>query len=167
MILIMYKVNLIKHKNLKQEDLLKICAIKSLNWPYPITEQLSWIKNNIEENDYHLMIKQNEEVIAYANLVNVTATTINGCDIVFKGVGNVCTSEKGKGYGNIIMTGVNNVLATKNWPGILLCKHNLLGYYEKFNWKTVETLCKKRGILTLTHNCNAPLGTLSNLSKIF
>lgn len=128
-----YKVKLIQHKNLTNALLEDIVKLKSLRWPYPFDNQLLWIKNNILENDYHLLLYFEESIFAYCNFVDINVT-INNELTRFKGLGNVCTSISGKGYGDILMNEINNVLNFNNWKGILLCRDELIKYYQKFDW---------------------------------
>lgn len=132
-----FTTSLIKHSDISDEELTEICKLKAIRWNYSLDKHKKWVEENIMENDFHLLIMENRKPIAYTNLVDVSAI-INHQNIKVRGIGNVCTSETGRGYGNILMQNVNEVLKQNNWVGILLCKEQLTAYYEKFNWKLLD-----------------------------
>lgn len=132
-----FTTTIIKHADVSEEEITEICKIKAIRWNYTLDQHRNWLIENIDENDYHLIIKQDSEVVAYTNLVDVVAT-INNEQIKVRGIGNVCTAETGKGYGNILMDSVNKSLLTNDWVGLLLCKSELVQFYEKFDWIVIE-----------------------------
>lgn len=132
-----YQVEIHTHCDLSKDKLLEIIDIKSVRWNYSVDQHLDWIKKNIQADDKHILFYLENQLIAYTNLVNVIAD-INGEKTSFKGIGNVCTLVSGKGYGNLLMGAINDVLTQNNWKGILFCKDHLVKYYEKFSWRVVE-----------------------------
>lgn len=115
----------------------EICILKAIRWEYSLEQHKKWMIENIQSNDFHVLIKDVQKPIAYTNLVDIT-TIINNENVNVRGVGNVCTSETGKGFGNVLMEEVNAVLTQNQWKGILLCKDHLVPYYEKFDWKLIN-----------------------------
>lgn len=132
-----FTTSLIKHSDISEEELTEICELKAIRWEYSLEQHKKWMADNIKPNDFHVIIKADQQPIAYTNLVDVNAS-INKENINVRGIGNVCTSETGKGFGNILMEEVNKVLVTHDWKGILLCKDHLVPYYEKFDWKLID-----------------------------
>ena len=63
----------------------------------------------MEEDDYHLCIYIKNNIIAYMNFVFIEAK-VNDSIIPFVGIGNVCTAESGKGYGDLLMKEVNKII---------------------------------------------------------
>lgn len=133
-----FLTSVIKHSEISEEQLTEICRLKAIRWDYTLDQHKKWAIENIQASDFHILIKYDEKPIAYTNLVDVTAI-INDTNINVRGIGNVCTSETGKGFGNILMEEVNAVLVQNQWKGILLCKDNLVPYYEKFDWKLINS----------------------------
>jgi predicted GNAT family N-acyltransferase len=131
------EIKLIRHENISAPTLNQICELKSLHWHFPIEKQLAWIEANIQKNDYHLLIIEDSQLVAYMNLVDINVE-IDDHTEAFKGIGNVCTRSSGKGLGNILMDAVNQALIKYEWHGILLCKDPLVGYYKKNHWALVE-----------------------------
>lgn len=131
------KTKILKHSDISESEVLEVCSLKAIRWNYSLEEHRKWMKVNIKDEDYHILIKDDNKLIAYANLVNTTAL-INRKLTNFKGIGNVCTIESGVGYGNILMNAINKGLDENNWSGILLCKDDLIKYYKKFDWTLIK-----------------------------
>lgn len=130
---------IIKHSDTSIEVLEKIANIKSLRWPYTLSQHLDWFKLNIKPDDLHLLIYDDNEIVAYMNLVSVEMEVNNKLQKAL-GIGNVCTSESGKGLGNILMQEVNEYLLLNNICGLLFCKDNLVSYYQKNKWILVDKI---------------------------
>lgn len=130
------KTQLVKHSYISLELLERIALLKSIRWSYPVEKQLEWMNDNLKSEDYHLLVYADEKLIAYTNFVNILVN-INNIPMPFSGIGNVCTSESGKGYGEYLMNSINEAIIAQNWNGVLLCKDHLVPYYEKYGWKLV------------------------------
>lgn len=164
------EIKLIKHSEASNDILEKIAKIKSIRWKYSEIEQLLWMQKNLQQEDVHLLIYLKEEIIAYSNFVR-TEVIINGKPTPFMGLGNVCTLESGKGYGEVLMNGVNMSLLENNWSGILLCKENLISYYNKYNWILVPKLLidseRLLGVNTMLFNYSVEILNLDYFGKNF
>lgn len=124
------------HKYLTDEELDKIISLKMQHWEYSKESQIKWIKENIDQNDIHLMVMVNKDnLIAYLNMVRVSISA-NGNEKPFFGIGNVCVDKQylRLGYGGLIMNISRFVLQQSKLPGILLCKKYLIEFYSKGNW---------------------------------
>jgi hypothetical protein len=131
------KIKFIVHKNVTKIELEEIIQIKTIAWPYSFEKQLKWIKNNIKESDVHVLLYDIQgEIIAYANLINI-GVKINHLDFSAFGIGNVCTKEKGKGYGKVLMNFINHYLLQKNKIGLLFCTPKLIHFYELNQWELI------------------------------
>lgn len=132
-------IKIIKHSNIDQYTLKEIVKIKQLSWDYPYESHLNWIRENIQDDDLHFILYENDKMIAYINLVNADVIID---DSLYKsiGIGNVCAASKGKGYGGRIMIELNRYLIQIDSIGILLCKSPLLEFYKKFSWEIVDVV---------------------------
>lgn len=164
------KTKLIRHYDTSKDLLEAIGTIKSMRWKYPLEKQLDWIKNNLNINDYHLLIYLDEQLIGYTNLVDIEVI-INTNPVKFRGIGNVCTLESGKGYGDLLMKEINKSIKEKNWNGVLLCKDNLVAYYTKYEWdivsKEVIKSEKLKEINTMTFNYDERVDSLEYTQSLF
>ena len=130
-------IKFINHNNITDELINKIILIKGQHWKYSIEDQLKWISKNINSNDKHLMIFNNDNMlIAYMNMVNRTIEIEN---IVYDilGIGNICVDSNyiGKSMGKLLMSVCTFNLNNINKTGVLLCKDKLISFYTKSGWK--------------------------------
>lgn len=132
-----YETLLVRHSDISEELLEEIYQLKAIRWNYNANQQKVWIQKNIFPADHHVIIIKNNRIIAYTNLVNVNVN-INGTKENVKGVGNVCTSESGLGFGNVLMKMVNQIILEDKSKGLLMCRDYLIPYYEKFSWKLIN-----------------------------
>jgi len=133
----MFELKIIAHRNIIQSDFNEIFEVKSVAWPYPRESQLKWLNENLKDEDLHLLLQTNKKTVAYLNLIKIELK-INNKKIKSYGIGNVCSIEKGKGYGFELMKLTNQFIAETLNPGLLFCKPELIRFYEKFNWKVIE-----------------------------
>jgi predicted GNAT family N-acyltransferase len=135
--IIMYDLIVIRHSDVTESDLKEIIKIKTIAWPYAYEKQLKWLNENLNSSDLHLLLKKDDKLVAYLNLVNIELE-INNQIIQSVGVGNVCSAEKQKGYGNELMNRTNRFIVKSKRPGLLFCKSELLKFYNKFDWIVLD-----------------------------
>jgi len=133
----MMSITIIKHKELSFNTLIDIIELKSKAWGYSFCDQIEWIRNNMRDNDLHILLKEGDENMAYLNLVDIDIIIDNNV-LKCYGIGNVCSSEKGKGYGSKIINLVNQYIIKSNRVGLLFCKSTLVPFYQKNSWKVVN-----------------------------
>ena len=133
----MSRIEVIKQSDLSDSDLKTIIELKQCAWDYDFEKQEAWINDNLSADDFHVVMFQDADAIAYLNLININID-INDCTYSALGIGNVCSKVKGKGHGKLLMSLVNQYIETKNCIGVLLCKHPLVSFYEKVNWRLIN-----------------------------
>lgn len=133
----MYRIVAIKHADAKPEHIELIIKLKSAAWNYSFEKQQTWIENNIVPQDIHLILFCEELPVAYLNLVRILMT-INGQEVDGWGVGNVCSSVKGKGYGRELMKFTNEFILNSHGIGLLFCKKPLVAFYSLCGWKMIN-----------------------------
>jgi len=122
---------------LRKKDILEIATLKNSHWNFGISSQLSWFKNNnnVFKNDFHLFLKKNGKIIGYVQL-GKRKYILNSKEnsyylfrtlIVFK-------KERNEKIAKKIMYEVSNFIKQKKLPSFLLCKKNLIKFYEKYGW---------------------------------
>jgi len=134
-------IKFLTHKETNEFYLKKIVNIKMQHWEYNIEENLDWINKNIGEEDYHLLIEnENDEVMAYLNLVNLDFFLNERISNDYLGLGNVCVDKRmiGMGLGIFLIQVANFQLRQLKKIGCLLCKPNLNGFYEIAGWNKYE-----------------------------
>ena len=127
--------------------------------------------NNLNNDDLHFLLYDDEKLIAYLNLISISIT-INNNLIKGLGVGNVCSNVKGKGYGKKLMKELGRFLSDKNIIGLLFCKKELIDFYLKFNWtlidkNKVDLSFDNNDIETMIFNFNQNINRIEFTGKSF
>jgi hypothetical protein len=132
-------INIIKinHRDVSLEQLIEICQLKTFSWQYPIESQLEWIRKNISDQDIHVLLYEHNKLEAYLNLISIVLE-IDNRKVSGFGIGNVCSRNKGQGFGRKLMTDIGSFLSNKNRIGLLFCNSGLTSFYSKFNWTIVD-----------------------------
>ena len=133
------EINYIRHIDLKIKDKNEINILKSQHWNYSLEEHDLWMNSNIKDSDYHILIKSNQMIIGYMNVVN-RILMIDNKNIEALGIGNVCVDKNyiGKKIGLLLMDACNIFLKYNSKIGILLCKDNLIKFYLKSGWNLYD-----------------------------
>ena len=92
----MAKLEIIKHDDILFRDLLRAVTVKNVVWPHPVDSQLKWIIENMQPEDLHVFLRENDVDLAYMTLSPFTAS-VNGVYTPFMGVGCVCSAHPGMG----------------------------------------------------------------------
>ena len=137
------KWTIIENSNVSNEEILHIAELKNQHWPYGIDSQIQWMKENIHDDDVHLLgeieFEKKRLLIAYITLSNVLVS-MDGMDFIAIGVGGVCVSKKYQynGIGTRLVIEANKYISDRKLPGILLCKDNLVKFYNRCNWQVLN-----------------------------
>lgn len=133
----MVTIRYLEHINLTEDVLIDIIHVKSIAWNYNYEEHQKWMELNLKENDIHFLLYSEEKLMAYLNLIPIEIKTDEIVNFGY-GIGNVCSIEKGKGWGVKLMMHVNEYLRNENKIGLLFCKETLVKFYLKNCWKKVD-----------------------------
>lgn len=132
------ELEIIKHSDISQEDLLRVIDIKNTAWPHPIESQLNWIANNQSCEDLHVILKDGNEDLAYMDLCPVKAV-VDDHQMCFMGLGNVCSKTKGLGHGGMLVNLVNKHLVDNNLQGMLFCMDRVVRFYALYGWQVISS----------------------------
>ncbi|MCV9885435.1 GNAT family N-acetyltransferase [Metabacillus halosaccharovorans] len=124
-----FTVNFVEHSEVSSTLLNDIISLKQQHWPHSYNSQLDWINKNLNSNDYHLLLMNNEgELLGYMNLVH---RIVNGNPVL--GVGNVCINNVvlNKGIGTLLMQISKYYSNQLLLDLVLLCKIELVPFYKK------------------------------------
>jgi predicted GNAT family N-acyltransferase len=155
-----YKKNTLK---LKKKDILDIAKLKNSHWNFGISSQLDWFKNqkNVFKSDYHLFLKKYEKIIGYVQL-GKRKYILNSKEnkyYLFRTL-IILKKERNEKLAKKIMQEVSNFIKKKKLPCFLLCKKNLIKFYEKYGWiKLNKKKFKVEDHITSLH------GMIYNLKK--
>jgi predicted GNAT family N-acyltransferase len=134
---------IVRHADLSIVEKFRILQLKNQHWPYGINSQICWMKDNICNNDYHLMGEEYTEhgikIKAYLTIVFLKVE-IDGRNFNALGLGGVCIDKsiEHKGYGKRIVEEANEFIKGNGMKGFLLCKNHLVEFYRKCHWKLLN-----------------------------
>jgi predicted GNAT family N-acyltransferase len=135
------KIHFIKHSDLENYYLLKIINLKNQHWHYSTQQHENWIKDNIDKDDYHLLLTDGKDnLLAYLNMSNLLVLQNPETQISGLGIGNVCVDKgfNNKGLGLLLMQIANYHIKNLEKQGFLLCKTSLVSFYKKANWQLFD-----------------------------
>ena len=167
----MFEIKFIPHSKVTTKQLLEIISVKDIAWPHSLDSQFKWFADNLVESDIHVLLTKNSYTVAYLNLIDIKFK-IDGNSIEGYGIGNVCSRERGKGWGKEIMALTNLYLIQKSRSGLLFCRIHTVNFYKLNNWILVD---KSNLILpfnnelieTMIFNCDNRFQQLEYVGKSF
>lgn len=132
-------VRFISNKDISLIDINRIIAIKNEHWPHNYDSQIMWLRQNLYDDDVHLLLSDGLQLLAYLNIVRVNAR-MDSKTISMIGIGNVCVekSREHSGMGRLIIGEFNSYVEDMNAIGVLLCKSHLVEFYKKCGWKEIK-----------------------------
>lgn len=125
---------------LNEEEICSVINLKQQYWTYSFDEQKHWFDENIRSEDYHLFLTDcNNRLIAYLDAIHLKVQ-IDHREQRMLGIGNVCVDKKSAqiGLGGILMASVNSFIRETHSSGVLLCKKQLIHFYESTNWNVIN-----------------------------
>jgi hypothetical protein len=130
------EIRFITHQECSAELLDRICALKMQHWDYPVAEQVKWFDDNLISKDIHVCIFNGDDLSAYTTIVNIKYLTEDNTEKDALGIGSVCVDVKylNQKYGFFVVQIVTAYIRKLGIIGILLCKDELVSFYEKNNW---------------------------------
>lgn len=167
----MFNLLLIPHSDISTDNLEEVIKLKSISWPYSRDEQIKWISSHLKDSNLHALLKEDDLYVAYLNLIPIDLK-INGKDIKGLGIGNVCTSIRGKGWGREIMLQTNAYLQKNEKTGLLFCRDRLIDFYCMCGWHKIENSNLRvafdyTGIVSMYYNYSEPLRLMEFSGNIF
>ena len=134
-----YNFEIIKNSRLPEEKLKEIIKLKNQSWQYPFSSQKNWIKNNLCDEDVHLLMYNENRLVGYLDIVEVSVS-LDDKTIEMLGIGNVCVDKSflKQGLGKKLVLRANQEITNKNKTGVLLCHENLVAFYKKCGWSLVK-----------------------------
>jgi predicted GNAT family N-acyltransferase len=138
-----YKVQFFFNQDLSLMNLFKVIKLKKQFWKHGYVSQIKWIQSNISNRDIHCMMFESSKLIGY-NCIVQDEILVSGISTSCHIISNVITDKNSRGKGvakriledSISHVGVDEVI-------ILFCKTHLVGFYEKFGFKTYLSNQKK------------------------
>ncbi|MBW8362809.1 MAG: GNAT family N-acetyltransferase [Kaistella sp.] len=129
------EIKFIPHAKCSDNLLYKISALKKQHWNYPVQEHLRWFKANLSADDVHVCVFIDGSLIAYTTVLNIEYKIQNVAATAL-GIGSVCVDKEylNQKYGFFVVQAATIYILRQNILGFLLCKDDLVPFYEKNNW---------------------------------
>lgn len=132
--------NVVAHKDLTKKTKVCIAELKDQHWSYGIESQLNWMSKNVHADDSHLLGVDRSGILrAYLTLVKIKAN-YGGIENDALGIGGVCVDKsiEHSGIGKQLVAAANAYIESNAKTGLLLCKDELVEFYKKCKWITVD-----------------------------
>lgn len=122
-------------KNLDVIKRKEIIELKQNYWKYSFDSQIKWMRENLSDNDKHILSYKDDCLVAYLDLVDIKLRCDNNTFEAL-GMGNVCVhpNVSHKGYGVDIVKYANSIILENSKVGVLLCHDELVEFYKKCGW---------------------------------
>jgi len=143
----------INSSKLSKEQIKLICELKNKHWKFGIKSQVSWYNKNIKQKDIHNLFFIKSKLIGYTCLRKRTC-------IIKKNMGGVISKYlyfdsfilnkkfRKKKLSNLMMNLNNMVIKQLGYFSFLICKYELLNFYQKHGWNKL----KNKSILVKDHS---------------
>lgn len=125
------------HFELTFLEISEIIEFKEKIWSYGYNSQKNWIKQNIREDDIHLILKHENQIIAYLNLVKIKYV-FESATFQALGLGNVCVHPKlrNMSLGSYL---IEKVLEKTNGQRVFLwCDGQLIDFYKQNGFEFIK-----------------------------
>ena len=136
------KVNLVSVKTigLKKKQILSICKLKNLVWPWTIKKQLEYFKKTVKKNDINNLLIFKNKLIGYS-LLRKRKAYINNKSVIYYYLDSFSINKniRNKGYGKALLLHNNKIVKKNKKHCFLICPQKSVSFYSKFDWKTLKT----------------------------
>ena len=148
-------------KKLSNDDIQRICRLKDSQWKFGIKSQLNWFKKNVKSFDIHNCFYIKNYLIGYTSLkkrkLEISGKKKNY--LLFDTLVIKKNLRKRK-LSYLMMLFNNKVIKINKKISFLMCKNELVSFYEKFFWKKF----KKKQFEVIDHPFNTN-GMLFNFPR--
>lgn len=168
-------INFISKKtiDINQKIILQICKLKNTHWKFGLKDQISWFKDNIKKNDIHNLCYIKNKLVGYTALRNgFYYNNKQKKKFLLFDTLVINPKYKKKHIGALMMKFNNFIIIQNKKPSFLVCKKNLIKFYQLNNWKKIPknkyiTLYKSFNSTGMTFKFEDKIGSklLLNLQK--
>ena len=144
----MYKLFSKLTSKLTKKNILDILKLKDTEWKYGIDKQQKFFYQNIKNDDIHNLFYKCNNLIGYTCLrkkyypkKNLNNYFLHFDTLIIK------KKFRSLGLGHKIMNFNNKIIKNNKSYGILICKKNMVKFYEKFYWTNSKKIFKKKYIM--------------------
>jgi hypothetical protein len=130
--------NSVLTKNLTKNNINEIISLKRSFWKYSIKSTKRHFEINYKKNDSHNLVYLGKELIGYSAFRK--NLSIFDCKKTYMILDNVIIKNKYQNFNlsDILMSFNNNFILNKKKETYLICKKELVNFYKKYYWKSVN-----------------------------
>lgn len=159
-----YKLISLNTLKLNKKEITQISKLKDTQWRFGLKSQLEWFKKNIKKNDIHNLLYIKSKLIGYTLLRRRLYNTNNQFKkkkyILFDTL-IIHKDHRKKKLSDLMMFFNNTIIKETGLFSFLICKNDLINFYEKNNWIKLD----KKKIKLVDHQSSTN-GMLFNTNKI-
>lgn len=122
-------------KQIDKNTLLQIFKLKNEHWMFSINSQRDWFIKNIKNEDTHIILLKDRQVVGYNCLRKYK---INSSNFYLFDTLIINKIYRNKGYADLIMKKNSQILVKKRLEAILYCNPNLESFYKKYGWERIN-----------------------------
>jgi len=130
--------NSVLTKNLTKNNINEIINLKRSFWKYSVKSTKRHFEINYKKNDSHNLVYLGKELIGYSAFRK--NLSILDCKKNYMILDNVIIKNKYQNFNlsDILMSFNNNFILNKKKVTYLICKKELVNFYKKYYWKSVN-----------------------------
>ena len=130
--------NSVLTKNLTKNNINEIISLKRSFWKYSVKSTKRHFEINYKKNDSHNLVYLGKELIGYSAFRK--NLSIFDCKKNYMILDNVIIKNKYQNFNlsDILMSFNNNFILNKKKETYLICKKELVNFYKKYYWKSVN-----------------------------
>jgi len=131
-------IQITKTKNLCKFKLNEICKLKNSFWNFGLIESKRWFIQNIKKDDFHILLFDKKKLIGYIALRDRFFVKKKKLYKYYLFDTLIIKKKYRKlNLSKVLMKSCNSFLRKKKKPAFLICKSQLVEFYENFEWKKI------------------------------
>ena len=126
---------------LTNNEIKQICLLKDKQWKFGIKSQLKYFKSNFKKFDLHSLFYIKSKLVGYTSLRKRTSKIENLKKNIHYLLFDALIIDKkyrGKKLSDLLMSFNNTVIKQSGFLSFLICSNELVGFYKKNNWTTLN-----------------------------
>jgi hypothetical protein len=132
----------VKTKNLQKKYINQILSLKNKHWKHTIASQKKFFKDNINEEDLHIILLNKNKLTGYVCLRKKKYLTKNKIKKYLHFDTLIIEKySRQMNYSNLLMNFTNKIIKNLSCFSILYCKKNLISFYKKYGWEIAKKKC--------------------------
>jgi len=128
-------------RDITQEEIRAICAIKNQSWPHSMESQMEWWKKHTDKDDVFVTLANGSSILAFLRLRKRTVE-VSGAWLDALCATEVCVDEqyRGRGLGKQLLdVAAAHIKSTGSGLAYLLCWETQVAFYHACGWRQITS----------------------------